>query len=158
MTSQLHYTLTVQTILHTLSTYTRRPYLGRGFTLWPAVFDIQGCWKSEKSVVHRMTPERPWTLNNQKYPLYLPPRPKFWSVSLYDQPYSYKIVENRNFTEWLQYPVKLKYSLEVKILVRFTLWPTVFEIQGRKSKTNGNAPNDLRMTLNSCQENPVYAS
>ena len=55
------------------------------FALWPVVSKIQGRQKSE---MHWMTPNWTWTLNSQKYPVYikyLPQRPKFWSVSLYDQ-------------------------------------------------------------------------
>ncbi len=51
----------------------------------PAVFEIHGsCRKSE---MHRMTSDGPWTLNCQKYPVYieyLPLRTKLHSVSLYD--------------------------------------------------------------------------
>ena len=46
---------------------------------------VQGHQKSEKQ---RMTPNWTWTLNIQKYSIYtkyLPMRPRFWSVSLYDQ-------------------------------------------------------------------------
>ncbi len=47
-----------------------------------------------------MTPELPYSLKCQKYPVYTEyshPRPKFHSVSLYDEPFSrYKVVENRN--------------------------------------------------------------
>ena len=67
------------------------------------------CWKSGKSEMHQMTPEWSWTLNSQKYPVYmkyLPPRAKYWSILLYGQPFSrYKVAENRKFrkcTEWPQ--------------------------------------------------------
>ncbi len=64
---------------------------------------IQGCQKSE---MHRMTPEWPQALIGQKYPVYTeysPPRPKFHSVSFYDQALlRYKLVKNWQCTEWPQ--------------------------------------------------------
>ncbi len=69
------------------------------FARRPAVFKIQG----RKSEIHQMTPEWPYALNCQKGPVYTeysPPRPKFHSVSLYDQPYSRYKVENRKCTKW----------------------------------------------------------
>ena len=53
--------------LYTLNTlYLRGPNFVR-FTLWPTVFKIQGCWKSE---MHRMTSKSLWTLNRQTYLAY----------------------------------------------------------------------------------------
>ena len=55
-----------------------------------------------------MNPNWSWTLNTLKYSVYrytkyLPLRPKFWSVLLYDQRFSrYKVDETRKCTEWLQ--------------------------------------------------------
>ena len=50
--------------------------------------------------MQRMTPEWPYSRKCQKYPVYTeysPPRPKFQSVSLYDQIFSRsRLVENRN--------------------------------------------------------------
>ncbi len=43
-------------------------------TLWPAVCERQGCWKPQ---MHQMSPDWPWTLNCQRYPIcteYLPSR------------------------------------------------------------------------------------
>ena len=58
--------------------------------------------------MHRTTPH--WTLNSQKcsvYTKYLPKKPKFQSVSLYDQQFSrYKVAENRKCTEWPQTDLK----------------------------------------------------
>ncbi len=71
------------------------------FTLRPVVFHIWGCWKLK---VYWMTSDWPWTLNCQKYPVYteyLPPRPKFSSVLLYNPLFSrYKAVENQKCTNW----------------------------------------------------------
>ncbi len=69
----------------------------------------------------------------------LPPRPKFHSTSLYDQPFSrHKVVENRQCTEWPQiYPKHLAVKMpclhwilipEVEISLRFALWSLVFHI------------------------------
>ena len=73
------------------------------FALRPAVFDMQACRKSE---MHRMTPEWPQALNCQKhnvYTEYSSPRPKFHSVSLYDQPFwRYKLAKYRKRTQWPQ--------------------------------------------------------
>ncbi len=53
--------------------------------------------------MHQMTPEWPYALNCQKGPVYTeysPLRPKFHSISLYDQPFSrYRLFENRKCTE-----------------------------------------------------------
>ena len=54
----------------------------------PAIFEIRAFRKTE---MHPMTPKWPQGLKCQKYTLYTeysPPRPKFQSVSLYDQPLS----------------------------------------------------------------------
>ena len=56
--------------------------------------------------MHRTISQWHETFSCQKHPVYntySPTRPKFWSLSLYDQPLSrYKIVGNRNYTEWSQ--------------------------------------------------------
>ena len=41
------------------------------FTLWRAVFEIQGCRKSENLEMHRLTLDWPWILNGQKYLIYI---------------------------------------------------------------------------------------
>ena len=67
-------------------------------------------------------------MNCQKYPTspkYLTPRPKFWSISLYDQLFSrYEVLENRKFTEWSQTDLELLmvknilYTLKVLIYTK----------------------------------------
>ena len=59
--------------------------------------------------MHRLTPNWTWTLNSQKYLMYtehLPLRPRFWSISLYDQPFPryklYKVGKNRKCNDWPQ--------------------------------------------------------
>ncbi len=57
------------------------------FALQPAIFELQAILKQ----VHWMTSKWPWTLQGQRYTTYVllvSPSPKFWSVSLYDQPFS----------------------------------------------------------------------
>ncbi len=74
--------LNVKSTLCTLCTHEARICVR--FALRPAVFKIQGRCKSE---VSRMTPDWPWTLNSQTYPIYIKwvsLRPKFVSVLLYD--------------------------------------------------------------------------
>ena len=74
------------------------------FALWPAVFEIQVL------EMHWMTPECPWAVKCQKYPVYTeysPPRPKFHYVSLYGQPFSrYRFFENQKCTIWPQNDLK----------------------------------------------------
>ena len=60
------------------------------FTLRLAVSEIQHVQDWRKSEMHWMNPNWTWTLNSQnysRYTKYLPPRPKYWSVSLYDYPF-----------------------------------------------------------------------
>ena len=97
-------------------------------------------------------PKWPQSLNCQKYPVYTqypPPRVKFHSVSLYDEPFSrYKAVENPKCTKWPQNDLKnltVKstrihwiFTPETQILLRFALRPAVFR-DTRLSKI-GNAP------------------
>ncbi len=57
------------------------------FTLRLAISEIQHVQDWRKSEMHRMTPNWTWRINSKKYFIYtkyLPPRPKYWSVSLYD--------------------------------------------------------------------------
>ncbi len=88
--------------MYTLNTH-RWAQISLHFSLRPATFEIQGCWKLE---MLRMIPEWPKPLKYQNYPVYTEysqPRRKFHSVSLYNQPFSrYKFVENQKCTEWHQ--------------------------------------------------------
>ncbi len=74
--------------------------------LRPAVFEIQGCPKSEKSEVHWMTSKWTWLLNSQKYFAqieYLSPKNKFCSVLLYNKPFSrYRTFYNSPLTPLLK--------------------------------------------------------
>ena len=79
------------------------------FALWLAVSDIKHVQGGQKSEVHRMTLSWTLTLNSQKYSIYnkyLPLRPKFWSVLLYDYPFPrynmYNVGEKQKCTEWPQ--------------------------------------------------------
>ncbi len=63
---------------------------------------------------------------------YLPPRRKFWSVSLHKQSFSrYNVVENLNNTEHLLVTSTMHTLLvpETQMLVRFDPRIAVFEIQ-----------------------------
>ncbi len=89
--------LPVKSTLCTLSTHPWDPHFC--FALWSIVSQIQGCWKSEIFEVDWLISTCHWTLISQKHPVYanfVAPRPKFWSVLPYNQPFSrYKVVENR---------------------------------------------------------------
>ncbi len=58
---------------------------------------FQCCWISEISEIYGVTSKWPWTLSSQRYlaySKYLPLRPKFWSISLYGEPFSiYQVVK-----------------------------------------------------------------
>ena len=55
------------------------------FALRLAVSEIKHVQGRRKTETHRMTPNQTWTLNSHPiYTKYLPLRPKFWSISLYD--------------------------------------------------------------------------
>ncbi len=73
------------------------------FTLRPAIFYIQVCWKS---AMHRMPSGWTWTRPCQKYPKcteYLPPGAQISSVLLNDHPFSRnKVAGNSKCTEWPQ--------------------------------------------------------
>ena len=109
-------------------------YLPRGANFGSFCSSTSRFWDTSFSkignAVHRMASKWPWTHNGQKYPTctkYLPPRPKVWSVSLYNQPFSrYKIVENRKCTEgpenYLEH-LAVKSTLQtpdIQILVRLS--------------------------------------
>ena len=73
------------------------PKFHSGLLSMTSLFEIQSCWKSEKSGSARMNSEWPWKFNRQRYPVYtnyVPPRPTFWSVLLHGQPFSkHKVFE-----------------------------------------------------------------
>ncbi len=103
-----------------------------------------------------MTLEWPSALKCQRYTVYTDtPRPKFQSVSLYDQPFSrYMFVKKTECTQWPQNDLNYVgvestlYTLnthpEAQISFRFALRPAVFRY---KVVQKGNAPNDPRVTL-----------
>ncbi len=135
------------------------------FSLWPAIFKIQGCWKSE---MHEMTPEWPLALNGQKYLYTLNTHPEAQiSLSFALQPEGFKIqgFENRKCTKWPQNDLKhlsVKSTLctlnthpEAQISPRFALWPAGFEIQGfQKSEMHRMTP-EWSKALN-CPKYTVY--
>ena len=104
-----------------------------------------------------MTPNWTWTFNSQKYSIhtkYLPLRPIFWSVSLYNYPfprYMSKVAENRKCTEWSQGEVdhtrvkKTLYTLN-------TPWDLNFDpfrsTTSRFRDTGSSKTEMLRMTQN----------
>ena len=114
-----------------------------------------------------MAPEWPEALNCRKYPVYSPPRPKFHSVSLHDQPFSRcKVVENRKCTKWPPNDLNhltikstlytLNRNPEAHISLSFAPRPAVFEIQGcGKSEMHRMTPEWLNHLLK-CQKYPVY--
>ena len=90
------------------------------------------------------------------YTEYSPPRPKFHSVSLYDQPFSrYRFFENRKCTEWPQNDLKhLSVKNTLCTLNTHTRGPNFIPFCSTTScfrdirlSIIGNAPNDPRMTL-----------
>ncbi len=96
--------LTVKGTSYTPSNYPRGPNLG---------FAQRPVWDTNLSKIGKIG-NAPndlkchWTLKTQKYlayTKYLVPRPKFWSVSIYWQPFfRYRVVKNRKnrkYTEWL---------------------------------------------------------
>ncbi len=83
------------------------------FVLRPAIFEVQGCQKSEKSECTEWPENEFEHINSQKCHVYiehLPTRPKFCSVFLYDKPLSsYNVVKNwKNWkgTNWPQNDLK----------------------------------------------------
>ncbi len=153
-----------------------RDNVGVRFALRPSLFEIQGYWKSE---MHQMTPEWSWALYCQKYPVFSKcwtQKPKFHSVSFYDQPFSrYNVVENWKCTGWPQndlkhltdnsYPLHTKYSPEAQISLRFALQPTILQMLGCwKSEMNRMTPDwpynpltvqSIPYTLNSHPESQI---
>ncbi len=82
----------------------------RSVSLYDQPFTRYDVVEMGKIEMHRLTSDWPWTLNGQKYPVYteyLPPSPKFWSVSLYWQPFSRNSTfYNSPFTAMLNSPKK----------------------------------------------------
>ncbi len=71
------------------------------FVLWPALFEIQGYWNSEKSEMYRATSDWPWTLNNQKYPIYIPHI--YYYIYIYTSFWDTVLLKfGRKCTEWPQ--------------------------------------------------------
>ncbi len=126
------------------------------FALQSAIFEIQGCGKSEK---HRMTSDWLWTLNCQKYTVFtecLPQRHKFLSVFFYDLLFSRsKPVKIQKSTErpWIvleHLTVKSTLILNTYCFsIRFALWTALFDIQGcRKNQKCTKWPQtDLKQLL-----------
>ena len=76
----------VKSTLYTLNTYPWGPKLIR-FALWLAISEIQHVQVDENRKCTEWPQTERGTLSSQKYfahTKYLPMRPKFWSVSLYD--------------------------------------------------------------------------
>ena len=151
--------LTVKSILYTLNTYCWGPNFGP-FCSMVSRFRDTTCTRLVK--MHQMTPHWTWTFNGQKYSIYtqhLSQRPKFWSVSLYGQPFPrynmYKVGENWKSTEWPQ-------TEPGHITVRNTLYTLntyprgpffclfrsmTSHFRDTGSSKNGNAPNDPQIEL-----------
>ncbi len=76
------------------------------FALRLTVSEIKHVQCHQISEMHQMTSNCTWTVNSQKYSIYtayLPPRPTFSSILLYDQPFPrYKVAKNRKCTECTQ--------------------------------------------------------
>ncbi len=141
---------------YTLRTYPRSPNVGL-FRSTTSRFQDTTLSKIE------MNPNWSWTLNTLKYSVYrytkyLPLRPKFWSVLLYDQRFSrYKVDGTRKCTEWLQ--TKLEHltakttlhkkneylAAEAWILVPFH---STSHFRDTTLSKIGNAPNDPKLNLN----------
>ncbi len=126
------------------------------FGLRPAVFEIQGCRKSECTEWPQTDPKG-LTVKSTQYTLNTyPPRPKFSSVSLYIRFSRYNTAENRKCTEWLQNYIehlivkRTLYTLHTypmgPIFSSFSLYNHPFR-DTRLSKIE-NAPNDLGVILN----------
>ncbi len=102
MTPNWIWTLNSQNTLYTLNTQPWGPNFGP-FRSTISRFRDTTCTNHQKLEMHRMTPNWTWTLNSQKYSIYtkyLPLRPKFSSVLLYDHPFPrYKVAENWRCTD-----------------------------------------------------------
>ncbi len=138
------------------------------FALWLAVSKIQGCQISE---MHRVTPNWTWTLNSQKYLMYtehLPLRPRFWSISLYDQPFPryklYKVGKNRKCNDWPQ--INLQHLTVKSTLYTLKTYPrgpnvrpfrsTISHFRDTRSRKIGNAPNEPKLNLMTWQSKVLY--
>ncbi len=90
--------LRVKTTLYTLETHHRGPISLR-CTLWPPIFEIQGCWKLE---MYRMTSEWPLPLNCL-YTLNTHPDAQISiRFALRQAIFEIQVVKNRKCTEWPQ--------------------------------------------------------
>ncbi len=87
------------------------------FALRLAVSEIQHVQGQRKSETEwPQTELEHLTVKSTLYILHIPPRPKFWSVSLYDYPFlRYNVVKNRKWTEWPNTEIE-------KITVKTTLY------------------------------------
>ncbi len=150
-------------VTYTLGTYPRGPNFGPFRSMSSCFWNMQLL----KIRMHWITSKWTWTVNSQKYPYYtkyFSTRPKFWTVSFYDQLFSRcKVVKNQKCTELLQnnlnhLNIKSTYTLytrsthprgpEVEILVCFVLSPVIFEIQGCwKSECTEWPQNELNSAL-----------
>ncbi len=128
--------------MYTLNTHLKAQISPR-FTLWPAIFEIQGCLKSE---MHQMTPElsqpplpfqKYLTLKSTLYTINIHPGFQFHSVSLIEKPFlRYNVVKNRKCTQWPQNDLNhltvqsIYWTLtpEAQISLRFALRSLVFQI------------------------------
>ncbi len=74
--------------------------------------------------------------------------PRFWSVLLYDQPFSvHRVVKNRKLRNALN---DLKMTLNTYNSQKYLAYsPAVFQVQGCQNRKNWNATNDPRLTLKS---------
>ncbi len=124
------------------------------YVLWPAVSELQAfLWQA-----HWMTPKSPWTLQVQRYPLYVllvSQSPKCLSISLCGQAFLTKRPLWNKCTEWPQhYPERYNVkgthvcALVVSLSAKFqsvSLQPAVFSYRPFWDKY---APYDPKMTLN----------
>ncbi len=102
---------------------------------------------------------RPHTRSQPAYNMHSPSKPTFWSVSLYGQPFSrYKVMDGNapnDLNEFehfshSKYPIYTKYFSQRPNFGRFRSTTCRFrEIRLSIIGKVGNAPNDLRVTLNS---------
>ncbi len=123
--------------------------------------------------VHRMTPQWPWTLRGQRYPIYPPlvPRvPNCHSVSLYGQMFSGFDTSGLNDHKWRWKATRSKRPYicstktpESQISLKFAPWATFFR---NTDHFETSAPNDPNMTLNTtvrrnripCTQSPKFHS
>ena len=135
--------LTVKRTLYTLNTHPRVTYFTSRLGVFPRYKLVEN-WKCTEWPQNNL---KNLTVKTTTYALNThPPRPKFHSVSLYNQSFSrYKLAKNRICTEWPQNDLKhltlkgpcIQWILTPKaqISLRFALWPAIFQIQAcRKSE------------------------